>query len=209
MCKTSVRNLALEVACAQEYGIRVERTAVDGMHGQWIQRIVLEDDDAAAWSGYTMQFFEQPEMNDGRYVVEYTGCEDQIERVLGERRADTIKVHELRPLAMSGSAELETFVGNVETGDLGAGEMRIEVRYRRAYAGTEIEDSLGVAHPSGARQSRDVSNLVLCKEVWVLAGGMYARSVELLVSLCKRVKFCFVHIGVLPMRPATPARFAQ
>ena len=54
--KASLPTSFQHLACADKPGVLVERTSIDGMDGQGIPRIVLEDDECAATYKHSVDF---------------------------------------------------------------------------------------------------------------------------------------------------------
>src|SRR5690606_39025894 len=127
-------------AAADQPRVHVELAGAHRMHGQRVERIVLEHEERARRPQDTTDLAEQIEVEAVIDVMEHAGGKRDVEAVLGDRDGGAVEMSEGGEPLKAFGPDRQGFLRDVDAGESGPGEMRPEVRHRGADSGTEIED---------------------------------------------------------------------
>src|SRR5262249_7378255 len=201
MGEAGLGNPAGQYAPANEPRVYIELACPDGESGQWIERVVLEDEQPAGRAKDAVDLAEQRHVPVVFDVVEHAGRKGEVESSIRKRQGDSIEGRELGKSRKPRCRHRQRSARDVSTGHAGGREVLAKVGYRGADPAAEVEEVEGGRAVVGRQGRRDLLHLVLREIVRRLAGKPDVAGVGGAILVGKLVELCFQHVG--PHTPQT------
>jgi len=163
------------------------------MNGQWVERVVLKNNECAAGGQHSAGFREYSDVFGVINVVQHASHEHEIETAVWKGYSRSVELNERGEVAVPRPPNLKALLRYIETRQLRRGKVVAKKANGRPDPGAKVENSGRLGQPSRYQNRCGIRDFVRGKKFGSLPRQPDVLRVDRAVLFGKLVELCFFH----------------